>query len=567
MCSIVGGYNLDNNFQNFDEFINHSFGLMVHRGPDNSAKHKINDFIAFGHQRLSIIDLSSKSNQPKFYKDSVISYNGEIFNYNELAINHLKETTNRLSDTEVLIQLLDKFGVDILNQLNGMFAFSYYNGKEMFLIRDRFGIKPLYYTIINNTLLFASEFKSLVPQLEKLEWNIKFKEKFLRDTATDFNEETPINQIKQVPPGTYIKISKNKIEKIKWYNYKDSIYDQNYFKKKENKQIIQEFEDLLVDSIKIRLISDVPTCLTLSGGIDSSLIYTLLKERLNKEIKVFSFSHPSKKTDESEIVKKLVSHYNDNVEFIYQKEEYNTNEIIELNKTLEYPSWGLHGLAYDEVYKKIKGNGYTVVIEGHGSDEIFGGYPYMIEPIIFSKLKKFKFKSALKTFNAYKRTIDNSLQNQSQLYLILKIILKGLRSKNGRNFRENLKTSFEYKILPIVLRTFDRITMKNSIENRSPYLDYRIVEFSRNMPDSLIFNEIGTKAILRLLLKKYKKDYVFNIKRKMGFSLDMNSFVKNKENLKKLSEFSSSVKIENWQDSFDNLKEINFKIMKKIYDR
>lgn len=565
MCSIAGGYNLNNETKSFKDFIDASFDLMEHRGPDNSQVFEVCNYLTLGHQRLSIIDLSTNSNQPKKVNNSVISYNGEIFNYKELLTKHLSFLKEDSSDTEVLIHLLDKCGMSILNELNGMFAFSFFDGDSLFLVRDRFGIKPLYYTIYENNLYFASEFKCLVKILDKFNWNKSFKKSFLKDTATDYDEKTPISEIKQVPAGSYLKISKNKIENQKWYSYNDSLFNKIYFKDKTDKEIQDEFEDLLVDSIKLRLISDVPTCMTLSGGIDSSLIYTLLKERINEEIKVFSFSHLNTKTDESEIVKKLVDGYNDQVDFIFQKKQFHLKEVVDLNKSLEYPSWGIHGLAYNEVYRRIKEKGYTVVIEGHGSDELFGGYPYMIEPLIFKNLQKFRFKNAFKIFNSYLKTIDSSIQSNSKYYLLFKILIKGLINPLQRNFRKNIELSFEYKILPIVLRTFDRLTMNNSIENRSPFLDYRIVEFSRGMPEKFLYDKIGTKAILRRILKKYNKEHIYKIERKMGFSLDMNSFIENSENLNQIKSIVPDFNIKNWEDSFENIKQLNLKIMKTIY--
>ena len=128
-------------------------------------------------------------------------------------------------------------------------------------------------------------------------------------------------------------------------------------------------------------------------GRISHQVYTLIKERLNKKIKVFSFAHPTKETDESEIVKLLTKEYQDDIQFISQKNKFELDEIYDLNRILEYPSWGFDGLAFNEVYKEIKKQGYTVVIEGHGADEMFGGYPYMLEPLIIKNLFKLKLKS------------------------------------------------------------------------------------------------------------------------------------------------------------------------------
>ena len=564
MCSISGGYNLKHSSSDFTNFINDSFKLMKNRGPDHENILVVNDFLTLGHQRLSIIDLSSNSNQPIQSGNSFLSFNGEIFNYEKLNQKFKINLSSNNSDTLTLLSLLDKTGIDCLNQLNGMFAFAFYNREKLYLVRDRFGIKPLYYSIVNNSVLFSSEFKCLVDYCGNINWNKNFEKSYLKFTATDFDENTPIEGIMQVEPGHYLEISKGKIKKIKWYKYNDTIYNKEYFKYKKKNEILSEFENLLVDSIKIRLISDVPLCMTLSGGVDSSLLYTLIKDRLKKDVKIFSFSHPSKETDESKIVKKLASEYNDKVEFIYQNENYNLDDLYEMNKILDYPSWGFDSLAFDSVYKCIKSNGYTVVIEGHGSDELFGGYPYMIEPLIYNKFISLDFKSSYRTFNSYLKTLDQSNDILSKFYLILKILLKGILFMRARNFRKNIELSFDHTILPIVLRTFDRITMSNSLENRCPYLDYRIVEFSRSMPDHFLFNSIGTKSILRMILRKYNKQFVYDNKRKLGFSIDLRSLLKNTKSKNDLMQFFENEGLDNENKSFI-VRKSNMKILKKIY--
>lgn len=566
MCSIIGGYNINHINTDYKDFINNSFELMRHRGPDYENITRINSYLTFGHQRLSIIDLSSKSNQPIINKNSFLTYNGEIFNYKNLFKNYFKKSAKSISDSLLLSKLLQKEGIGCLNELNGMFAFAYYNGDELFLVRDRFGIKPLYYTVVEDIVFFSSEFKCLIEQIRQITLDINFEKEYLKYTATDFNENTPIKEIKQVPAGHYLKISNKKIEKIKWYQFSDSIYNKKFFFKKNKKEILDEFENLLIDSIKLRLLSDVPICMTLSGGIDSSLIYTLIKERLNKEIKVFSFVHPTKETDESEIVKLLTKEYKDDIQFISQKNKFELDEIYDLNRILDYPSWGFDGLAFNQVYKAIKKQGYTVVIEGHGADEMFGGYPYMIEPLIIKYLFKFKLKSFFKILNDYNETFEKSQQNKTFVYTIIKLILKRIIKPESRNFRKNIEFSFEHTILPIVLRTFDRITMKNSIENRCPYLDFRIVEFSRNMPDYFVYNSIGTKSILRMILKKYNKEFVYKIKRKLGFSIDIKSFIINSNNSNKLNQFLESERL-NSVNPYESIKKLNLKILKEIYGK
>ncbi len=528
MCSIFGYQKISKKGVPDKNFMERSFTLMRHRGPDaeNSIAYENGD-LSLGHQRLSIIDIGQVSNQPMEDSLSSISFNGELYNYLELKKTLRGESTFKTnSDTEVLKTGLDKKGVKFLNEANGMFAFAYYNkvNDELILARDRFGVKPLHYVIEQGVLYFSSEIKPLIFVINNPAANYKIYDSFLVDTATDFNEETFIKNILQVKPGHYLQYKNGNIEEIKWYFENDFVFDEKIFKNKE--KTLEFTENLLTDAISLRLRSDAPLCITLSGGLDSATIYTLIKEKLKLPITPFTFTHPRSKTDESELVKKLVEPYADKLILVESNHQTGIDDVVEALDFLEFPTWNPSAVAYLDMYKAIARQGFKVVLEGHGSDEQLGGYSYMVQSAVFESVKKFKLIRAWKIARILKETDNPALgQTRSLKKLIipaLKQILKKESSEN--NFKKSMDEAFYYKILPIVLRTFDRLSMACAIESRSPFMDYRVVEFFKKMPLAYKVSPLGSKAILREILKKYDKDFIYQNKHKMGFASDITKF-------------------------------------------
>lgn len=521
MCGIFG-YTGSKNLEK------HFFKLMEHRGPDAKGIKK-NDNLTLGHLRLSILDLDSNANQP-FVKDGAnLVFNGEIYNYLELQEKYLsKHQFKTRSDTEVLITLLNKFGLNILNELNGMFAFAYLNkNQELFLVRDRFGVKPLYYAIINENIYFSSEIKPLIFLNKKKNLDISIIRSYFEEMATDFNERSGYNNVSLIKPGHYKIVKAGKItNQFKWYLGFDSNIS---LKNKIN--LTQECENILLDAIKIRCRSDVPIAITLSGGIDSTLIYTLIKEKLKLDIKPFIFKHENNKTDESTIAYNLAKKYGDEPVIVQQP----TFSLKDFKKTLwhlELPMWGPSAMAYLTTYSQISKLGYKVVLEGHGADEQFGGYPYMVHASAIEALQNFNFKDYFLRKNITLETLHSGLGQKMSLlktFYSYLIDLKQLFFGKRVNFNLTMDNSFNYKILPIVLRTFDRLSMSCSLESRMPFLDYRVVEFARKLPVEMKVSKIGSKAILRELLKKYGNDEVYLNKSKMGFASDLPAIFNNKD--------------------------------------
>ncbi len=566
MCGIFGIKGINVNIETVRQ-------ELEHRGPDFFASKTASDW-TFAHSRLSIIDLSEKGNQPIEIDGDLLIFNGEIYNYIELKQEYLNNVeTFSCSDAEILLLLLQRYGLNILNKLNGMFAFAFFDNKNksVHLVRDRYGVKPLYYWAKDGKFAFCSEDSALINIL-KLPYifNDEYKDLLIEKAISDFDENTCIRDIYQVCPGEYLKINDDcSIEKTKWYNYSD--YDCGCVDYEKDSEVIEHFEYLLTDSIKLRHRSDVPVAITLSGGLDSSLIYVLSKENLGTDYGVFTYSNKNKNLDEFEKVKRLTSEYGDRVTRIDYGDE--TLEIFSKSlQALNSPIWTPAHTAYYSVYKKINENNYKVVIEGHGSDEILGGWAYTFPFAIKESLANFKFKLSYDIYKAYKYC---DLAEKSNSGLDFFQLFK-FNKKDKNCFEGLLEYIFTKKVLPINLRCWDRLSMAHSVESRSPFLDFRLVEFTKKLPLRYKINKIGNKAILRKILYKYGKNYIADNKLKQPYLASEGDFLS--ENCRFLLKYYDNNKfnydILNWeQGNFSNgydpriYRAIAFEMLREHYSK
>jgi len=518
------------------------FSDLKHRGPDAQDAAFVSPW-TLGHLRLSIIDESPGANQPFEKGGNYMIFNGEIYNYLELQKEYLPDVlldTN--SDTEVLLELLNCFGTDILHKLNGMFAFAWYHheSQNLYLCRDRFGVKPLYYTNQADTFFFSSEIRPLTKRMDRVELDPAIVRSFFTDTATDFDERSGLVDIHQVGAGCFLEVdTSGATRNTKWYQQNDYEFDTSIFSDKT--ATLLAFEDLLTDAIAIRHRSDVPVCITLSGGLDSTTLYVLAKERLQSKIKPFVFSHQGAQTDESDRAIQLAQKYNDEPIVVSSRPEQSVHSLTTALRHLEFPIWNPSAIAYLDMYESIQEHGYKVVIEGHGSDEQLGGYPYMIEAAWKQALLQGKWTFAKTIFRVWRQTNNPALDQpdsqttttRKEAWLMGKGLFRGFvkaliwpHKRKYLDFDRLVRESFDYKILPIVLRAFDRLSMAKSLESRCPFMDYRVVEFLRRMPLEYKVSELGSKAILREILKKYGHPEIYQNKSKMGFASDLPALFK-----------------------------------------
>ncbi|MBU3546732.1 asparagine synthase (glutamine-hydrolyzing) [Polynucleobacter sp. MWH-Jannik1A5] len=531
MCSIIGVYATGANKIGIDQhrFLSDGFKAMRHRGPDGEGSIVIDDKVILGHQRLAILDISEAGSQPMFNQNSALIFNGEIYNYQEIRETYFhsqKYEFKSESDTEVLKYFLDHFGIGELSKLNGMFSFGYYNKseKKLFLVRDRLGVKPLYFTEVDGYIYFSSEITPLYSVVKSIKLNDVAIKAYFDDTATDYNSETLIQSIYQVGAGEYIVIDGDGFKKTSWYILPSSE------KAPDKSKIVGDYEDLLVDAIRIRLRADVPVCMTLSGGVDSSTIYTLIKERLGLPVAVFTFDHPGAATSELDRVMALTSKYGDSCTVITDDLDLQGLTIDDLSDDLsctEYPIWSFSTRAYRLMYEAIAKKGYKVVIEGHGADEVLGGYTYLIREAIIDSIESMNLHEAYKLIRIiYSTGHEEQTTSMQKWRFMLSCILNAFRLRGIRvGFKPAIHEAIQYKILPIVLRAFDRLSMRYSIESRAPFLDYRVVEFGLSLGPNQLVNPIGNKAILREILKKYNNSFIYEYKAKHGFSSDLPSLV------------------------------------------
>ncbi len=603
MCGIAGIYNLDKNLVNFED-VKVFTDSMSHRGPDGAGYELLNDGgLGIGHRRLSILDLSEAGKQPFHYLNRyTIVYNGEIFNFIEIKAKlklkgyQFKSET----DTEVLIAAYDCYGLDCLNLFNGMWAFALWDDQEkkLLLSRDRFGVKPLYYSKTSeNTFAFASEtraFKFLKGYKRKInETNYKYT--LANNYALEGLGYTIFEDIYQLLPGHYMFIeAKVSLQQKRWYDIRDHVKPL----KENTESQITNFYHLFRDACKLRLISDVPVATALSGGLDSSSIYStvfdILKTEKNERISkasqlAVSAIFPGLENDEKQYVEKVVAYSKGEVRWVTT----DTNQLafdIEKDTELFDAISNAPITAISAIYKGMKREGITVSLDGHGVDEMLYGYLYMVYDLWLGTLsnqdqfgaKNYASILANLYYPAYqtdkqkeladytdqninpKNKIKRHLKNilgykKAAVLKFVPVKLPPLSDKpyDFSNLPENermLYYEFFQNSLPALLRNFDRAGMMNSIEIRMPFLDYRLVEFIFSLP---LENKIGkgfTKKILRDAMKGKMDDEVRLRTFKVGIASPFQFWVDN--NLKNwLIERISKMPIEFRENYSQSLKE------------
>jgi asparagine synthase (glutamine-hydrolysing) len=557
MCGI-NGFNFVN-----EELANAMNNEIIHRGPDNQSVWA-NEKFTFGHLRLSIIDISSAGNQPFHYKTIENSYtivfNGEIYNYIEIKeILKIKGYTfNTQSDTEVILAAYDFWGELCVNQFNGMWAFCIFDHikQKLFCSRDRLGVKPFYYYFKDGIFIFSSELKAILKH-EKLKINSKSN---INNEALNLYFSTGIIP---APYTIYNNTFKLKSSHNLWFdlNSKELYIYRYYTPQKQSlihnkSDLFVEFKELFESSIQLRMRSDVPVGSFLSGGIDSTgIVYGILKNQEIKEFHTFSVGFEGK-FDETKFINLACKP----LQNISHQHEYYTKEMWqndENNYTFVYdePFSDYSGFPTMHVSKMARKNA-TVVQSGDGGDEIFGGYPTYNRALAVEKLMKMPMfvraflNNSIKNLEHSKlRSIKEALKlskNTKQNYLASYLVEERSYSNSYKNWTiDNLNECLELTngVLPEALRMFDTLyyslsdrylakvdkaSMFNSIEVRSPFLDYRFIDYSLKIPMSYKYNLNDSK----ILLKDFLEDYLPKIpkeilrRKKQGFTPPLRDWIK-----------------------------------------
>lgn len=534
MCGILGTNFISDNFSD-------ALSIINNRGPDNSSIVNYKSY-QFGHTRLSIIDVDDEANQPMVFDDILIVFNGEIYNFKELIISeNLLCTTS--SDMEVIIRLYQKYGIGFLNKLNGMFSFVIFDLKEekYFCARDRYGKKPFFYYFKDNKFIFSSSIKSIIkilgttPSLNKIALS-QYLQYFV-----SLNDLTFYNDINKLEASSYMILSNNEIFIKKYYKV-------NTYKEISDENIaLKDIEELLYKSISSRLIGDVEVGSLLSGGIDSSLISTLYTNMSGKRIHTFSVGYSDYKNyselDYAKIVSKEINSSHHPLEITKKDFLEVFDDVID---ALEEPHADSAAFPLFCLTKLINKNGIKVVLSGEGSDELFLGYDN------YAKfLKYYQFRDSLNASqSSFLKDITSSLQNNTKESEYLRRVTN---DENIYNSFGEIYTSLQKKKLFTKVPTFkqekpkkdpvdwmsyidlkvwlgqsllskvDRISMANSIEVRTPFLDYRLVDYVYSIKTDLKVGDTN-KYLLKKIARKYIPDKIIN-RTKKGFNSPYNEWI------------------------------------------
>jgi asparagine synthase (glutamine-hydrolysing) len=566
MCGLIGGVSKDNLFKgiNFDPALK----LLEHRGPDAQGTFEESldgTKILLGHRRLSIIDLTDSANQPfeSECKKFVMVFNGEIYNYLEIrkdliSRGHIFRTN---SDTEVLMHAWLEWGAKSLNKLSGMFSFALIDkpSKKLYLAVDHFGIKPLFYYIKKNAILFSSELNSLAQFVEDpLSLNEQLTCDYLLHGDYDFSEESFLQDIYKIMPAHYLEVNLDDCTVSRKINYwMPSIQEIPISYDLAKSKLLE----LLNKSIKLHKRSDVEICAALSGGIDSSSLVMLLNqgESLNR-FKTFSYISETNEINEERWVDTITRASNtDNIKVYFNQNDlkYSLRDFV---KSLDEPVSSLSTFAQYKVFEAVSMHKIKVSLDGQGADEIFAGYSGFVGYRALSLVESGKF------FDMFKLIWNwSSWPGRSFLYGVssfLSLLIPGSmtnffasffsktkgfsfinltyfrerglrlnrfiysslaqRKRTGRKRRLIEKLRYQTIMgggLFALLRHADRTSMKWSIESRVPFLNKDIVEFVFSLPEHFLLSKNGrTKNILRDALADIVPKEILDRKDKIGFA-------------------------------------------------
>lgn len=545
MCGIFAAFNRRNSRFTQSDFIQ-ATDAICHRGPNNTGYYQDVDCF-LGHTRLSIIGIEATGNQPFHFNDLTVVFNGEVFNYIELREDLVKAGYEFLtgSDTEVVIKAFAHWGDECFAKFNGMWALVIYDKRNKSIVasRDRFGQKPLFVFREGETIFFASEFQQLVPFTKK-EINYSLIQMFLKEGTYEGEGQTFMVGIEEFPKAHYCRIDLNgKCESNRYWDYWTGKV------RKTEEGDFNEFGRLLEDAVRLRLRSDVPFGVLLSGGVDSTIVAGYSRELSGQNMTIPAFTYSSKdRYDEAIFAQKVAERLN--LKLTIREQDQVPSEYCERLKRLVKHLGRGHSspaiISVDYLYESVAKEGIRVALDGQGADELLAGYKNYFVHVIPWFFIRGKFKQAMSCF---------ADQFRFGFFLAIVLYLRNILPKHGRKigrwlygYERFFRTYDAPKRLPIVaqqesvgknqnalnrylmwqhniglenlLYYGDIVAMKNSVENRSPFMDHRLVDFAFSRDEKLkLWNGVNKFVLRALPLYQKFKDVLERTK--IGFASDI----------------------------------------------
>ena len=494
MCGIAGilGKNAKSNL------IDDMLMVQHHRGPDYTGKW-LEEGVALGHNRLSIIDLSNSANQPFFdrTKRYSIVFNGEIYNYIELR-EKLKSSYNfqTTSDTEVLLAAYIFWGKDCLKHFNGMFSFAIYDtkSKSLFAARDRFGVKPLFYHKSNDSFYFSSEIKAIHAAGIKKKPHEEIWAGYFAYGSYGMPDETFWEEIHQLPGGHYLELKNNNISITKWYVFEEEV--KKFDEKIPFNEVKEKYAALMKNSIELRFRADVSVGFNISGGLDSSALLVFVNQMEGKEnINAYTFYCGHEDYDELFWVKEMINTTRNPLNKVLLTVDHFTKEIDFLTGIQDEPCGGIPTIAYSKIFKEARNDNVIVLLDGQGMDEQWAGYDYYLEnnDQLIQGMKGSPFKKNVLSKEFLSKAKKPSYPAPFEDELL------------NKQYRDLFYTK-----IPRALRFNDRVSMAYSTELREPFLDYRLVEYAFAQPYEYKIKNGIQKYLLREVVSEYLDDSITN---------------------------------------------------------
>jgi asparagine synthase (glutamine-hydrolysing) len=523
-------------------------------------------YVGLGHRRLSILDLSPAGHQPMLFEEGglAIVFNGEIYNYLEIKVElqNLGHKFKSQSDTEVILHAWQEWSANCLSRFNGMFSFIIldYKKSELYAVRDRFGVKPLYYYSTKDCIFFASEIKQIRSfKLFRHDLNEQIIQQYLATGAVDHTDASFDKGVQQLPGGHYIRINLSEpgsdISLHQWYQLKPDKWTGNW------EDAVAKFRFLLTDSVKLRLRSDVKVGSCLSGGLDSSSIVCLAADLLKADgdfagQETVTACYDDLRYDEWKFAEEVVKKTGANANKTFPTFSDLKNEIDSFLWHQDEPTGSTSQFSQWAVFKKTHDIKLKVMIDGQGADEQLAGYGGNDLSYYAGLLRKARLLSIFDEAAHYKKEKGTPpygfLLGAFQLasgpvlsgllpdkYRIDKYVeeydwLKGGThsfTKPAKSLQENLLRQVYQEPLPALLRYEDRNSMAWSVESRTPFMDYRLLEFNLGLPERYIYHRGVRKRILRSAMKGVIPDAISNRTDKMGFVTPEEQWIRKEDSL------------------------------------